>query len=252
MRMSISPQLIYYDFGPRVTAFSTMRQGGCSTGNYAAFNINRYCGDSPVHIADNLHALSALLGLSEQNIIMPHQTHGIRVCRIDTPPTTTIEDTDAVMTDTVGLCIGVSTADCIPILLYDADHHAACAVHAGWRGTVQRIVREAVNAMQCEYQTVPSRLQAVIGPGISLENFEVGDEVFQQFAAANFDMAAIARRYEKWHIDLPVCNRLQLEELGVTDIHLSGICTFQQYERFFSARRLGVQSGRIYTAILLK
>ena len=190
-----SPQLTYYDMGAGVLAFSTMRQGGCSTGNYADFNINNYCGDAPEHIARNRQALAALIGVSEQHIVMPHQTHGTVVCRVDAPPAEVLEGVDAVMTDVKGLCIGVSTADCIPILLYDAEHHAACAVHAGWRGTVQRIVQEAVRQMQAAYDSQPCQLKAVIGPGISLESFEVGDEVYQQFADAGFDMDPIARRY---------------------------------------------------------
>ena len=247
-----SPQLTYYDMGAGVLAFSTMRQGGCSTGNYADFNINNYCGDAPEHIARNRQALAALIGVSEQHIVMPHQTHGSVVCRVDAPPTEVLEGVDAVMTDVKGLCIGVSTADCIPILLYDAEHHAACAVHAGWRGTVKRIVQEAVKQMQAAYDSQPCQLKAVIGPGISLESFEVGDEVYQQFADAGFDMDPIARRYAKWHLDLPQCNRIQLEAVGVRDVWMSDICTYQQYEQYFSARRLGINSGRIYTAIVLK
>ena len=226
-----SPQLTYYDMGAGVLAFSTMRQGGCSTGNYADFNINNYCGDAPEHIARNRQALAALIGVSEQHIVMPHQTHGTVVCRVDAPPAEVLE--------------GV-------ILLYDAEHHAACAVHAGWRGTVQRIVQEAVKQMQTAYCSQPCQLKAVIGPGISLESFEVGDEVYQQFADAGFDMAPIARRYAKWHLDLPQCNRIQLEAVGVRDVWMSDICTYQQYEQYFSARRLGINSGRIYTAIVLK
>ena len=247
-----SPQLAYYDMDTGVLAFSTMRQGGCSTGNYADFNINNYCGDAPEHIARNRQALAALIGVSEQHIVMPHQTHGTVVCRVDAPPAEVLEGVDAVMTDVKGLCIGVSTADCIPILLYDAEHHAACAVHAGWRGTVQRIVQEAVKQMQTAYCSQPCQLKAVIGPGISLESFEVGDEVYQQFADAGFDMDPIARRYAKWHLDLPQCNRIQLEAVGVRDVWMSDICTYQQYEQYFSARRLGINSGRIYTAIVLK
>ena len=249
-----SPELTYYDLGRRVVAFSSTRQGGCSTGNYAAFNVNAYCGDSAEHITENRRLLSVLLGLPEQHIIMPHQTHGTTVCRIDVPPTETIEATDALMTDVPGLCIGVSTADCIPVLLYDEEHHAAAAVHAGWRGTVRRIVGEAVRAMHDAYGTEPAALQAVIGPGISLDSFEVGDEVYEQFAAAGFDMPAISRRDDKWHIDLPSCNRLQLEAAGLVPAHIqmTGICTYQQYDRYFSARRLGIQSGRIFTGILLK
>jgi YfiH family protein len=240
--------------GTGVTAFSTTRQGGCSTGNYAAFNINGYCGDDEVHIAANKVALCGLLGIDSNRLVMPHQVHDCVVRRIDGPQQGVIEGVDAVMTDVPQLCIGVSTADCIPVLLYDSTHRAISAVHAGWRGTVLRIVQKAVEAMRDTYGTAPADLQAVIGPGISLDSFEVGDEVYDQFLSAGFDMQPISRREAKWHIDLPMCNRLQLMEAGVPADHIqmTNICTYQQYDRYFSARRLGIQSGRIYTGILIK
>lgn len=250
----ISPQLTYYNMGTGVTAFSTTRQGGCSTGNYAAFNINGYCGDDEVHIAANKVALCSLLGIDSNRLVMPHQVHDCVVRRIDGPQQGVIEGVDAVMTDVPQLCIGVSTADCIPVLLYDSTHRAVSAVHAGWRGTVLRIVQKAVEAMHDTYGTAPADLQAVIGPGISLDSFEVGDEVYDQFLSAGFDMQPISRRDAKWHIDLPMCNRLQLMEAGIPADHIqmTNICTYQQYDRYFSARRLGIQSGRIYTGILIK
>ena len=250
----ISPQLTYYNMGTGVTAFSTTRQGGCSTGNYAAFNINGYCGDDEVHIAANKVALCSMLGIDSNRLVMPHQVHDCVVRRIDGPQQGVIEGVDAVMTDVPQLCIGVSTADCIPVLLYDSIHRAVSAVHAGWRGTVLRIVQKAVEAMRDTYGTAPADLQAVIGPGISLDSFEVGDEVYNQFLSAGFDMQPISRRDAKWHIDLPMCNRLQLMEAGIPADHIqmTNICTYQQYDRYFSARRLGIQSGRIYTGILIK
>ena len=250
----ISPQLTYYNMGTGVTAFSTTRQGGCSTGNYAAFNINGYCGDDEVHIAANKVALCGLLGIDSNRLVMPHQVHDCVVRRIDGPQQGVIEGVDAVMTDVPQLCIGVSTADCIPVLLYDSTHRAVSAVHAGWRGTVLRIVQKAVETMRDTYGTAPADLQAVIGPGISLDSFEVGDEVYDQFLSAGFDMQPISRREAKWHIDLPMCNRLQLMEAGIPADHIqmTNICTYQQYDRYFSARRLGIQSGRIYTGILIK
>ena len=250
----ISPQLTYYNMGAGVTAFSTTRQGGCSTGNYAAFNINGYCGDDIVHIAANKVALCSLLGIECEHLVMPHQVHDCVVRRIDGPQQETLEGVDAVMTNVSQLCIGVSTADCIPILLFDPVHRAVSAVHAGWRGTVLRIVEKAVEALYESSGTEAADLQAVIGPGISLDSFEVGDEVYEQFQAAGFEMRAISRRDEKWHINLPECNRLQLVESGVLPSHIqmTNICTFQACDRFFSARRLGIQSGRIFTGILLK
>ena len=250
--MTTKPQLHYYSFDAHVVAFSSTRHGGVSEGSYGEFNINAYCGDTPEHIARNRQSLSALLEIPEPSIIMPHQVHGTQVCRVDASTHDVIEGVDAVMTDVAGLCIGVSTADCIPILLYDPCHHTVCAVHAGWRGTVQRILCRAIAAMTDAYGTIPADLKAVIGPGISLESFEVGDEVYQQFADAGFDMYAIARKYKKWHLDLPLCNRMQMEDLGVRHILMSNICTYQHCDDYFSARRLGVKSGRIFTGILLR
>ena len=256
------PELRYYDFGEGVTAFSSTRRGGYSKGNYGEFNINRYCGDDVQAIAQNREALCQLLGISDNHLLMPHQVHLAEVVKIDeaflslsaNEQQQQLEGVDALMTDVSRVCIGVSTADCVPVLLYDAEHHAVCAVHAGWRGTVQRIVEVAVDRMRTAYGSRPQQLVAQIGPGISLDSFEVGDEVYEAFEKAGFEMASISRRDEKWHIDLPLCNRLQLEALGVPPTHISmtSDCTFRQPETWFSARRLGIQSGRIYTGIMLK
>ena len=254
------PKLHIYDISPDVTAFSTTRHGGYGSGVYGEFNINRYCGDDETCIDNNAQALSLELDVKKDDIIMPHQTHGTEVMQIakDFIPLPgnvkkmILEGVDALITDVKGLCIGVSTADCIPILIYDEVHHAAAAVHAGWRGTVKRIAMKAVSAMRVTYGSRPEDLTAVIGPGISLEAFEVGDEVYDEFASAGFCMANISRRYDKWHIDLPECNRSQLSAAGISDIRMTGICTYNNSADFFSARRLGVDSGRIFTGIILR
>jgi hypothetical protein len=263
------PQLDYYDMGAGVTAFSSTRHGGCSLGNYAAFNINRYCGDSEDNIRRNREALCLLLDIDDDRLIMPHQVHLTKVAKIDATfllLTTTerqeaLEGVDALMTNLPGVCIGVSTADCIPVLLYDHIRHAVCAIHAGWRGTVKRIVVKAIEAMTATYGTQPQQLVAQIGPGIHLDSFEVGDEVYNAFAQEGFDMTAISCRRptsngigEKWHIDLPECNRQQLLAAGLLPqcIQVSPVCTFQQADDYFSARRLGINSGRIFTGIQQK
>lgn len=257
--------LTYYNIGGgRVRAFSTTRHGGCSTGEYAEFNINEYCGDDPAHIAANRRMLCDELHIDGSRLIMPHQTHGTEVRQISAdflllPPgerKAMLEGVDAVMTDVRGICIGVSTADCIPVLLYDARHDAVCAVHAGWRGTRARIVEKALHAMAAAYSTRADETECVIGPGISMDNFEVGDEVYAQFHSAGFDMSRIARRYTeppKWHIDLKECNRLQLLHCGAKDgnIAVSAVCTFADNVDYFSARRQGINSGRIYTGIMV-
>lgn len=266
------PELLSHSLGAHVCAFSTMRGGGYSSGAYATFNANAYCGDDERHVALNRALLCDELGLSADRLIIPHQVHGDRVLRIDdrffagdeAARGAALEGVDAVMADLPRVCVSVSTADCIPVLVYDSRHHAVAAVHAGWRGTVLRIVETTLGAMHEAYGTEPSDVQAVIGPGISLDAFEVGDEVYEAFACAGFPMDRIARRFpvrsasgpvvpEKWHIDLWAANRLSLERAGVCagSIRLSGICTYTRSDRFFSARRLGIRSGRILNGIFL-
>ena len=165
-----------------------------------------------------------------------------------------LEGVDAVITNLPEVCVCISTADCIPVLCYDVRNKAVAAVHAGWRGTVVRIVEKTLQQMRSAYGTRMQDVVAVIGPGISLQSFEVGDEVYQTFKDAGFNMDIIARRYSKWHIDLWEANRQQLVSVGVNPdkIEVSGICTYTECEDFFSARRLGINSGRIISGIMLK
>ena len=257
----IQPELHFYDFGTGVRAFSSTRKGGYSEGNYGKFNINHYCGDSEDAIRQNRCLLCQLLQIEDEHLIMPHQVHQTEVLAVDeafmrlsaSERKARLEGVDAMMTDIAGVCIGVSTADCIPVLLYDRAHHASCAIHAGWRGTVKRIVVRAIEAMTEVYGTQPQQLVAQIGPGIHLDSFEVGDEVYEAFEQAGFDMPTMSIKKEKWHIDLPECNRQQLIAAGIptASIAVSPICTYQQSADYFSARRLSINSGRIFTGIML-
>ena len=237
-----------------IFGFSTTRHGGCGEGAYATFNCTHYCGDSPEHVKTNLESLAALLPERPRVIVIPRQTHTTNVRVItDVPTSEELQDVDAVVTHLKDFCLCVSTADCVPVLLYDKEKQVIAAIHAGWRGTVGRIVEKTIEVMRIQYGTEGKDLVACIGPSISLESFEVGDEVYAAFEEAGFDMARIARRYEKWHLDLWEANRVQLLANGVLPEHIevAGICTFQCYEDFFSARRLGIKSGRILSGIML-
>ena len=268
----MTPQLHYYQMDPAVTAFSTTRAGGVSTGPHSSLNINAYCGDTAEHVAANREALTRELGIQAGRIVVPHQVHGVESRGIGphyfTLPSSAqqnlIEGVDAVMTDVSQVAIGVSTADCIPVLLYDATHHAAAAVHAGWRGTLRHIIIRTIAEMRLQFATLPQDIKAVIGPGIAKESFEVGDEVYDTFADERFDMQRIATKMPrmhaddaqpmKWHIDLKLCNRDDLQKAGVLaeNIFDCAIDTYEESDTFFSARRLGINSGRIFTAIVLR
>lgn len=175
---------------------------------------------------------------------LPRQTHSDHIQYVSEAGRP--DDTDAVFTDVPGLCIAVKTADCIPVLLYDRHRRCVAAIHAGWKGTVQNIVGKTIIAMQSRGED----LSAIIGPGISMESFEVGDEVYERFLIQRFPMERIARRWSsgKWHIDLWDANRWILEQCGVKDIYTAGVDTMTS-TLFYSARRETINTGRNYNWI---
>lgn len=192
------------------------------------------------------------LGFQLDELALPRQVHSDNVLWMHEAGRP--EATDAVITDQPGLPVCVKTADCIPVLLYDTRQRIVAAAHAGWRGTVSRIVQKTVHQM---HPLDPKDLHAIIGPGISLQQFEVGDEVYEAFFAAGFPMERIARRFpssngkEAWHIDLWDANRFLLQELGVDGIFVEGTCT-RTSEDFYSARRETINTGRNYNGIVIK
>lgn len=240
---------------PDLFHFVTTRQGGCSTGNYSSFNCSPFSGDDVKSVCSNIQILLSSFPKQPKKLIIPSQVHGAEVGVI-TSENQSLDGLDALVTNESRYCLCVSTADCVPILLYDPVHKAIAAVHAGWRGTVARIVQRTLEVMKETYSTDPKDVVACIGPSISMEAFEVGQEVYDAFRDADFNMDKIAFWHtvmENWHIDLWEANRYLLMQAGVpfSNIEIAEICTFKCDEQFFSARRLGIKSGRILSGIML-
>lgn len=256
----------------RLTPFNVTDEEINTMDTYAAFNVTDYCGDSPLRVERNKQWLAAELGISSDRIILPRQTHTDHVLTLRHSFTelsqqeqkNLLQDVDALITAEENLCIGVSTADCVPILLYSPEKRVAAAVHAGWRGTVKRIVQKCVNQMANDFSCQPAEIHAIIGPSISPEAFEVGEEVVDAFRSAKFPMDAILsylspmkrdeQAEKKAHIDLWAANTILLEEAGVDFCHIQvcGTCTYFHSDTFFSARALGINSGRIYSGIMIE
>ena len=198
-------------------------------------------------------------------VVQPHQVHGCVIREVTDPYTTReeLEGVDALVTDVPGVAISVRTADCIPVLLYDPVHRAVAAVHDGWRGTVQRLSQKVIAFMHERYGTNAADLKAVVGPGIGPESFQVGQEVVDAFSDSGFPIGQIVTDCGPkastadnpmaggLHIDLWRANQWLLEEVGVKAIQVSGICTYRNNDRFFSARREGTKCGRIINCIKL-
>lgn len=265
--------LLEYKLGRGVSAFSTRRSSFAETlgrdescnageqGAYSSFNITHYCGDDSRHVASCRKALCGHLGIDDDHLILPRQTHTDNVFVLERKYFETfpemrwrlLEEQDAVVTREKGVCIGVSTADCVPVLMYDAEAEVIAAVHAGWRGMVRRIPQKALAAM-VKLGADPQRVKVAVGPSIGPDSFEVGEDVVDAFLDEGFHPCILSRQWAKPHIDLWCACSMQLEESGVLlrNMQFAGVDTFARPDEFFSARRLGINSGRIFTGIMMK
>lgn len=245
-----------YSLAEHIIAFSTERHCTDAASPYDGFNITLYCGDTAEHVRACRLQLCEQLGIPDNSLILPRQVHSAHIEEVtEESRGGAFENTDALITRLRGVCIGVSTADCVPLLFHDSRTGAIAAAHAGWRGTVARIGVLTLQAMHNAYGTRPEDVACIVGPSISPEAFEVGEEVYEAFAQAGFPMSEIAFRHpktQKWHIDLWRANVWQLTEAGIpaSAIQVSGLCTYSNPSRFFSARRLGINSGRMFTGII--
>lgn len=244
--------------------FTSTTKGGVSVGNYSTMNPCLYCNDDIGNVIKNQTLLAECVGVLPSRLFIPHQTHEDKIRLIDRDflsfssdeQKEKLEGIDAIITQEKNICIGITTADCVPILVYDPIGHALGAAHAGWKGTVLKIGAKMVSEMQKQFDSRVEDLRVAIGPSISPQMFEVGDEVGEAFEKAGFDLTKISMRHSvthKLHIDLWEANKSPLISMGVLEEHIeiAGICTYQNDE-FFSARRQTIHSGRMVTGGVLK
>lgn len=259
-------EIIYYPIlscFPEIQHFCTTRKGGVSSGNYGTFNISPFSGDNAENQQANLNTVANQLQISTQQIFFPYQTHSDNVKIInsdflqlsDLDKRTYLDSVDSLITNLRQVCIGVTTADCVPVLIYDKVNKVVAAAHAGWRGTCSRIVEKTIQQMIITYGTKPEYVFASIGVSISPEAYNVGEELVEEFEKANFPIPEIFNRREnQLHLDLWQANKWLLMQSGVPEnqIEIAGICSFTNSKDYFSARKLGIKSGRMLSGIMLK
>lgn len=270
--MKAHPQhsnLLLFDlFGreEKIVHFSTTRSGGVSTGAFSSFNMGNFSDDDPLKIRENHLILARMFYMELDRWITPHQTHGTKILTVDKAflkldnraANESLYGVDATITREKEIFLCATTADCVPLILYDRNNEVIAAIHAGWRGTAGRIVEKTMAEMQRQYDSSPRDMIAAIGPAICQEHYEVGVEVAEQFRKSGFALSDKAVSYSRnknsrYYLDLKEINRRELLRLGVPrdGIEVTDLCTFENSELFFSARRQSVHSGRMLTGIMM-
>lgn len=231
-------------------AFST-REGGVSTGPYAHMNLSRTVGDDPENVLANFRILGETLQIPTDHMVLASQTHTTNVMRVGTEKMgmgvirdRDYTDVDGIITDTPGLCLVTSYADCVPLYFVDPVRCAIGLSHSGWRGTVGNIAANTIECMNREFGTKPEDLVCCIGPCIGPECYEVSEDVAERFreayTPAEFD--TICRPEEgkegKYMLDLPMANFRNFVNSGVKpeNISLPDLCTVCNFHFLHSHR----------------
>lgn len=205
-------------------------------------------------IQSNRKKIADALHIAPEKLVMPSQVHKTRIVNVTSSTTKDdLMETDALITSEKGICIAVMSADCVPILVYDQKNHVCAAVHSGWKGTVAKILEKTLHTMEQEFGTAGKNVIAGIGPSVSQQSYEVGEEVvhavresFQNTTDLLIPLPANKAKLNLWN-----ANKMQLAEFGVPEdqIEISNLCTVLNNNYFFSARK--GDSGRFAAGILL-
>ncbi len=224
------------------------------TNHAHSFSLALHTGEEGQKIMENRTAIAN--NFPNMNFIVANQTHSdnIRVIKeknktwLSAREEHAIEDCDALITNQKNIMLTILTADCVPILLFDPKQKVVSAVHAGWKGTEQQIVFKTVEKMKKEFNAKPSDIIAGVAPSIGKCCYEVDWNVAEHFESIE---DAYEKKGEKYMLDLPHINKLQLLQAGLLDknIEMSNICTACEVKDYFSYRKEGGCSGRFMSMI---
>jgi YfiH family protein len=216
------------------------REGGVSDGIYASLNGGNGSDDAPANVAENRARMATALEVRPDRFVTAYQIHSPDVVTIDEPwPPNERPRVDAIVTRAPGLAIGVTTADCGPVLLADDRARVIGVAHAGWRGAVTGVLEATIAAMEtCGADR--RNITAALGPMIRQPNYEVGPELVARFTAAdaaNQRFFKPSARAQHALFDLPGYIAARLAGAGIDRVEDLGQCTYGDAARFFSYRR---------------
>ncbi len=247
-----------------VEALVSTRRGGVSSPPYDSLNLGLRVDDDPEKVVENRRLLFRTFGISLERSVWCRQIHtdGVVVVgaedagRGSTEEDSIVQDADALVTDTPGLPLCVTLADCVPVVIFDPVRRVLGLAHAGWGGTVSRISSRTVEVMRERFGCDPAGIVAAIGPSIGPAGYEVGEDVIERAREGYGDRASEILEPGpggRAFFDLWTANRIDLEASGVSagKIEVSGIASNERLDEFYSHRHEGDRTGRFLTLVSL-
>ncbi len=241
--------LRYYSFDifdSSVTQAVFTRRGGVSPTPWAALNMGALVGDDATNVVRNREMAFRALGRAPESLYDVWQVHSADIVRADAPLRQPHLKADGILTDNPDVTLFMRFADCVPIVLHDPTRGVVGLVHAGWQGTVSGVVRAAVEKMQAWYASSPKDICAAIGPSIGAHHYEIGPDVIasvkQTFGVES--ESVLLQQGGAVQFDLWQANRLLLEQSGIVQIEISGLCTACDTHNWYSHRAEKGRTGR--------
>lgn len=224
------------------------RRGGVSPAPWDELNVGGTVGDEPERVHENRFRSFRALGRAPSSLYDVWQVHSADVVLAKAPHDGSPPElkADAIITDNPSVTLFMRFADCVPILLYDPARRAVGIVHAGWQGTIKQVAAAAVRMMTSAFGSRPADIFAGIGPSIGPDHYEVGEDVIAR-ARQSFGVAAddlLPAYGDRRHFDLWAANRQTLEQTGVANIEVSGLCTACHTHYWYSHRAEKGRTGR--------
>ena len=232
-----------WDAPPSMVAMTTTRAGGVSEAPFDTLNVGNHVDDKPQAVTQNREIIRSSLRLPGEPIWL-EQVHSARVAEVAADTAGSVPVADAAVTRERGCVLAIMTADCLPVVLCSPEYDVIAAVHGGWRGLAADILQHTIATMDCP----PASVHAWLGPAIGPDCFEVGDDVWDQFVAQDWQMASCfkANEKQKFMADIYAIARRSLSTLGVNKISGGNHCTYAESDTFFSYRRTP-ETGRMVT-----
>lgn len=207
-------------------------------------NLSSRVGDKAENVTANKKEFYSSLGIEESLLAIPHQVHSDNIQIVDKPGF--YADTDGLITSRKDLFLVISTADCVPVMIYDRRNSVIAAIHSGWRGTQKNITGKVIEMLIRNFKSEPEDLVIFIGPGISSEHFEVGKDVSEMF-----EQKYVIQRGEKYYVNIleNILDQIKNFEVKQEQIEFSEKCTFAEKDYLHSYRRDRDKSGRMFSVI---
>ena len=242
----------------------TTRMGGVSKGIFSSMNLSFTRGDEKEDVMENYKRLAEALGVSLENFVFTDQTHTTNVLQVTEKDAgkgilreRDYQDVDGLITNVRGLVLSTFFADCVPLYFVDPVHEAIGMSHSGWRGTVRRMGKATIEAMEQAFGTKPSDLICAIGPSICQDCYEVSEDVAEEFKSAfpGYEREILLEKGNgKYQLDLWKANEIVLEDAGVEKEHIAvtNLCTCCNPKLLFSHRASHGKRGNLGGFLCLK